>query len=66
MYNRLAHYLDTYTILTQNQFGFRKNHSTYMALLSLIDDISNELNKKNHSVGIFIDLSKAFDTTDHK
>ena len=40
MYNRLAHYLDTYTIATQNQFGFRKNHSTYMALLSLIDDIS--------------------------
>ena len=60
MYNRLAHYLDTYTILTQNQFEFRKNHSTYMALLSLIDDILNELNNKNHSVGIFIDLSHAF------
>ena len=65
MYNRLAHYLDTYTILTHNHFGFRKNHSTYMALLSLIDDISNELNNKNHSVGIFIHLSKAFDTIDH-
>ena len=46
MYNRLAHYLHTYTILTQNQFGFRKHNSTYMVLLSLIDDISNELNKK--------------------
>ena len=65
MYNRLSHYLDTDTILTQNQFGFRKNHSSYMALLSLIDDISNELNNKNHSIGIFIDLSKAFNTIDH-
>ena len=35
-----------------------------MDLLSLIDDISNELNK-NHSVGILIDLSKSFDTIDH-
>ena len=33
MYNRLSHYLDTYAILTQNQFGFRKkNHSTYIAI----------------------------------
>ena len=65
MYNRLSHYLHIYTILTQNQFGIRTNHSTYMALISLIDNISNELNNKNNSVGIFIDLSKAFDTIDN-
>ena len=35
----VLHYLDTYTILMQNQFEFRQNHSTHMALLSLIDDI---------------------------
>ena len=40
MYNRLSHYLDSYNILTQNQFGFRKEkYSTYMTLLSIIDDI---------------------------
>ena len=44
---------------------FRKAHSTYMALLKLMEDISNELDNKNHSIGIFIDLSKAFDTIDH-
>ena len=37
-----------------------------MALLNLVDDISEELNNKNHSIGVFIDLSKAFDTIDHK
>jgi hypothetical protein len=36
-----------------------------MALLQLVDDISNELDNKNNSIGIFIDLSKAFDTIDH-
>ena len=31
----------------------------------MIEDISNELNNNNHSIGVFIDLSKAFDTIDH-
>ena len=38
----------------------------FMTLLKLVDDISEELNDKNHSIDIFIDLSKAFDTIDHK
>jgi hypothetical protein len=66
MYNRLLSYLDAKKILTQNQYGFREKHSTYMALLSLVDDISEEMNNKNYSIGIFIDLSKAFDTINHK
>ena len=48
-----------------NQYGFREKHSTFMSLLKLIDDISNEVNNKIYSVGIFIDLSKDFDTIDH-
>ena len=51
--------------MTDNQFGFRKAHSTYMSLLKLIDERSNELDNKNHSIVIFIDLSKAFDNIDH-
>ena len=49
----------------QNQNGFRIKHSTIMAVLKLIDDISNEVNNKLYSIGIFIDLSKAFNTIDH-
>ena len=37
-----------------------------MALLQLVNDITEELDKCNCSIGIFIYLSKAFDTVDHK
>ena len=66
MYNRLNNYLDANKIIVDHQYGFRKEHSTYMARLKMISDITNELENKNYSLGVFIDLSKAFDTVDHK
>jgi hypothetical protein len=48
----------------EKQFGFREQHLTYMALLNLIEKITSELDTQNFSLGIFIDLSKAFDTLD--
>jgi len=36
-----------------------------MAVLRLVDQISSELDNGNITVGVFIDLSKAFDTIDH-
>ena len=62
MYNRLLHYVNANNILCPNQFGFREKHSTYMALHKLIDEISKEIDNKNFSIGVFIDLSKTFDT----
>ena len=59
MYNRLINYLDAIKILVDNQYDFRKEHSTYMALLKMINDITNELENKNYSLGVFVDLSKA-------
>ena len=35
-------------------------------LVELVNEITNSLNKKNHSIGVFIDLRKAFDTVDHR
>ena len=66
MYNRLNNYLDANKIIVDNQYGFHKEHSTYMALLKMINDITNELQNKNYSLGLFIDLFKVFDTVDHK
>jgi len=66
MYTRLAAFVDKHQILSKNQYGFREKHSTYMALLNMVDQISDQMDQKYFSIGIFLDLSKAFDTIDHK
>ena len=65
IYNRLVNFLSTYNILHENQYGFRKQHSTDLALLDIYDKISSALSNRLHTIGIFLDLSKAFDTIDH-
>ena len=37
-----------------------------MALIELVERLSNCIENKNYAVGVFIDLKKAFDTVDHK
>jgi hypothetical protein len=40
MYNRLIDFLDKRNMLYEKQFGFRANHSTNHAILSIIDKIN--------------------------
>jgi hypothetical protein len=40
--------------------------STTYALTELINEINSSLNNKMYSIGVFIDLKKAFDTVDHE
>ena len=47
------------------QFGFRKSHSTSHALNYSIKYLTNAISEHKHVIGIFIALSKAFDTIDH-
>ena len=65
VYNRLLKFLNKFNILSDNQYGFRKHHSTAYALTHLYDKISSAIDNQEYTVGIFIDLSKAFDTVDH-
>ena len=66
MYDRLIAFLDKWSILYQYQFGLRNNHSTYMALIFLMDKIISALNDGDYVLGLFLDFSKAFDTINHK
>ena len=63
--NRLDTFLNKHEILSNNQYGFRENMSTSMALMELIEDITQSLDSHRHTIGVFIDLKKAFDTIDH-
>ena len=65
MYNRLQKHLSENNLLFERQFGFQSSKSTEHAILELSDEILNSFEKNNFTVGVFIDLSKAFDTVNH-
>ena len=66
MYNELYTYLTENNTLFNLQFGFRCQHSTEHATVELVDKILNGFSEEKYTLGIFIDLSKAFDTVDHQ
>ena len=65
MYNRLLSFINKYKLLYSYQFGFRAEHSPNLAMIFLVDKISNALEKGDYVLGLFLDFSKAFDTVNH-
>ena len=65
IYKRLYIFLQVNDILIPNQYGFRKHYSTDFAIIKLLNKITECFANKEHLIGIFMDLSKAFDTIDH-
>ena len=65
IHKRLYDFISQHNLLHHRQYGFRKNYSSYMAVLDAYNEIAARLDKKHHTMGIFLDLSKAFDTINH-
>ena len=66
MYNRIYNHLKNNNLLFDKQFGFQQNNSTKHAILRLVNDISSSFEIGEYTLGIFVDLSKEFDTANHE
>jgi len=66
MYDRIKSLLYEKKILSEAQNGFRKGKSIDTAVQSFIGRIQKALDKRVHTTGIFIDLTKAYDVLNHK
>ena len=66
MYNPLIDFVDRFDILHCYQFGFYKKRSTCLALVHLVNKIASSIECNEITAGLFLDLSKAFDTLNHE
>ena len=63
--NRLVEFLELNNILSKDQYGFRKKYSTKLSLINLVNTLLTSIDEGKITLGIFIDLKKAFDTINH-
>lgn len=66
LYGQLFHFCVTNKIIPESQCGFRKDYSTSVALVKVIDDIMSAVDKKLNTALVLLDFSKAFDTLNHE
>ena len=66
MFQTLYYFLENSNSLHKLLFGFRKKHSTNHALLSMLQEIKESIDKNGLAIGIFVDFQKAFDTVNHE
>ena len=66
MHMQLNSYFKSLNLIYPSQYGFRENHSTEYAAIENIDRVIECPEDKKFPLNIFLDLSKAFDTLDHK
>ena len=65
MFDQLLHYFTENNLLSMEQYGFHPGHSTELAAVRLVDEITSKMDNNLIPTNIYIDLSKAFDTLNH-
>ena len=65
VHTQLIDYLEKGNLLCSKQYGYRKSHSTELAVTLFVDAIRKEVDNGKLVGSVFIDLSKAFDTIGH-
>ena len=66
VFEQLSAYMETNRLFYSDQYGFRPGHSTELASVRFVNDLIQQMDTFNIPISILIDLSKAFDTLDHK
>lgn len=63
---RMIKFFEKYNLLNNNQFAFRDGSNTENALCRVTECILKNLDQGNKTIGVFLDLQKAFDTVEHR
>ena len=61
IHNQLVDHIDNNNLLSDHQYGFRRNRSTLHAVTQVVNHVGTNLNKRIKTVAVFIDFKKAFD-----
>ena len=65
MFDHLLHYFTENNLLSMEQYGFRPEHSTELAVVRLVDEITSKMDNSLIPTNMYVDLSKSFDTLNH-
>ena len=65
IHEQLSEYFIANDLFCPQQYGFRKNSSTELAALELLDRVLGQMDKHKIPINFHIDLSKAFDSLRH-
>ena len=65
IHNQLSYFIEENNLLTDNQYGFRKQRSTSHAISQVLHQIYSNMNKSAITAAVYIDFSKAFNCVQH-
>ena len=66
VHDQLFKFLTANNLLSDNQFAYRKLHSTITSLMNLTDTRYKNIDERKINISLFLDLSKAVDTINNE